>query len=158
MKKLMKILLRTASVAVLLVAMVFPTNFALASEVKENCDTRCNHDHNIGNDDNLLAEYKQNKIDDDREEIIVEVKSEEEYLNYPVDPKYKYTFIITQPSPSKSLCSRCLRPNMTLVSTVNEDSRVPRRCPIQQEGVDHYITDKCISYEKCYSCGYQSSS
>ena len=91
-------------------------------------------------------------------QIIVEVSSEEEMMNYSRNSEYRYKFIIAEPIVSRAVCYMCGRATMGTATVKEEEwAVVARSCPLNQWGVlDHFITDNNYRIERCTACGYEA--
>lgn len=89
------------------------------------------------------------------QEVTVEVSSEEEFLKYPKNPNYKYTFVITSPSLTRAICYNCGRPNMSTVTYKEQATVEAKMCPTNNWGNDIFASWNNYSYERCTACGFE---
>lgn len=92
-------------------------------------------------------------------EVIVEVANEEETLNYPMNPKYRYTFVWYTPSKSRAVCYSCGASAMGTVTRKSEWGIDDKECALAWgAGLynDLFFTWYHYQRERCTSCGYSS--
>lgn len=105
----------------------------------------------------FAEEIKEGHLHKWEKEVIVEVNSEEEFLCYPKNPNYKYTFIISNPQQRRAVCYNCGRPNMSTVTYKEEANIYAKTCPTDGHwGNDIFTEWDNYTYERCTACNYQS--
>lgn len=124
------------------------SNVVFAAENVGSCEESCNHNHEI--------EYCEGQDITWEKEVVVEVNSEEDFLNYPKNPNYKYTFIIESPAKTRAVCYMCGRPNMGTVTYKTQHSAVAKMCPSNNWGNDIFMSWNNYTYERCTACSYRS--
>lgn len=94
-------------------------------------------------------------------EKTVEVDTHEDFLNYPKDMRYKYTFIIKNPpvaQPRNSICYRCGQQSLTMSNYERKEAeRKPLHCPYSEDIIDHFTTWRNTYDLSCGSCGYRET-
>lgn len=94
-------------------------------------------------------------------EITVEVDTYEDFLNYPKNPEYKYTFEIKRPpvaQPRNSICYRCGKQTLTMNNyRTYEKNRAANGCPFNPYVIDHFTTWGNSYDLSCGSCGYRET-
>lgn len=128
-------------------AVIMP-NVVLAAEIDSICMDDCNYNHSVDYIDGQGIALK--------EEIVVEVSNEEEFLSYPKNLNYKYRFIITSPSLTRAVCYMCGRPNMGTVLDKRQVGAQSIMCPTNNWGNDIFMTWDTYTNERCTACGYES--
>ncbi len=136
-KKTLSVILAT----VLLVVIALP-DMVFATENTNDCTSSCDHDHD--------TDYIEGQEITWEQEVIVEVSSEEEFLLYPKNPNYKYTFVITRPSLTRAVCYNCGKSAMSTVTYKEQASGSARMCPIIKNGFSDLLCSwNNNSYERC---------
>lgn len=125
-------------------------NVAVAAEIVNDCGQSCGHDH--------YTDYIEDQENVWGKEVIIEVNSEEEFLLYPKNPNYRYTFTITRPSLTRAVCYMCGKSTMGTVTNIVQASGKAIACPTDgHNGNDIFSSWNHYMYERCTSCGYKGS-
>lgn len=104
------------------------------------------------------ASYNESQQTIWEKEVVVEVSSEEEFLRYPKNPNFRYTFIFTSPSSTRAVCYMCGRPNMSTMTYKDQASGLSKACPTDGGwGTDMFYSWNNYTYERCTACGYKGS-
>lgn len=109
------------------------------------------HEH-----DGITHEHEVTIIDQFEKEITVEVSSEEEFLNYPKNPNYKYTFLFPVDERTKAICYNCGLPYLGLGTVREQSTTVTVGCPTNQLSPDIFMTWNNWHAERCTACGMQN--
>ena len=89
-------------------------------------------------------------------EIVVEVESEEEFLNYPCISGYRYTFIIPNQRNPRTICYNCGKPYLGLATLREQSTSFTVRCPYNGLSPDIFMTWNNYSVERCTYCHMQN--
>lgn len=86
-------------------------------------------------------------------EVVVEVSSEEEFLNYPMNPDYKYTFLFPVDVKRRTICYNCGQPYLGLGTEREQSTTITVGCPGNQYAPDIFYTWNNWNVERCTACG-----
>ncbi|MBQ2752887.1 MAG: hypothetical protein IJF29_02075 [Firmicutes bacterium] len=146
---------KVISMIIVISLILVPNGFAFASEInhEHNCSGLCDND--ILNDmqagTNGYIDYKQ--------EVTVIVDNYFEFLRYPKNPDYKYTFVINEIEPlnTRAVCYMCGRSSLGTASYLEETNTRLRACPSNAYFAnDVFMEWTTFRYELCSACGYES--
>lgn len=94
-------------------------------------------------------------------EIVVEVDTYEDFLNYVKNPLFKYTFVIKKPpiiQLRNSFCYYCGKQTLTMNNyRTFELNRKAKGCPYNPDVIDHFTTWGNTYDLSCGSCGYRET-
>lgn len=96
--------------------------------------------------------------DSEKPVIVVEVDSEEEFLNYPQDPNYKYIFILPWKVQPRAACSNCGSSNTERINVREQIYARSGPCPISMGGLkpDVLSTYSNTLVDRCKNCNHNT--
>ncbi len=99
------------------------------------------------------ANFKTNNVNN-REEIIISIDNENDYLNYSLNHNYRYTFI--SENSLKAVCYMCGSSTMGTITERSQYGDTSRQCPNGGLYLDDFLTWDIYARERCTACGYKS--